>query len=99
MDVFIHRLRAGVGSMLASLGGLDALVFTDVIGETEPIVRQRLCDAFAFLGLRLNADRNAASPRDADIAASDSSVRVDIIRSQENWQVAAEAVEAWQSTP
>ena len=61
MDVFLHRLRAGIGSMLASLGGLDALVFTDVIGETEPIVRQRVCDAFAFLGLRLDDDLNASS--------------------------------------
>lgn len=97
MDVFIHRLRSGIGSMLASLGGLDAVVFTDVIGETEPILRQRVCDAFAFLGLRLDEDLNASSPPDADIAAVDSSVRVIIVRSQENWQIAAEAVTAWQA--
>jgi acetate kinase len=53
--------------MLATLGKLDVLVFTDVIGETEPVVRQRVCDAFAFLGLQLNPERNASSPRDADI--------------------------------
>jgi acetate kinase len=97
MDVFIHRLCAGIGSMLASLGRLDVLVFTDVIGETEPIVRQRICDAFAFLGLRLNDKLNAASPRDADIAAENSSVRVVIVQSQENWQIAAESLEAWRS--
>jgi acetate kinase len=97
MDVFIHRLRAGIGSMLASLGRLDVLVFTDVIGETEPVVRQRICDAFAFLGLQLDADLNASSPRDTDIAAANSSVRVVIVQSQENWQIAAEAVEAWRS--
>ena len=97
MDVFIHRLRAGIGSMLASLGRLDVLVFTDVIGETEPVVRQRICDAFAFLGLQLDADLNASSPRDTDIAAPNSSVRVVIVQSQENWQIAAEAVEAWRS--
>jgi acetate kinase len=96
VDVFIHRLRAGIGSMLASLGGLDALVFTDVIGETEPMLRQRACDAFAFLGMRLDDALNASSPRDTDIAAADSSVRVVIVQSQENWQVAAEAVAAWE---
>ena len=95
MDVFIHRLCAGIGSMLPSLGRLDALVFTDVIGETEPVVRQRTCDAFGFLGLRLDSDLNASSPIDADIAAADSSVRVVIVRSQENWQIAAESIEAW----
>ncbi len=83
--------------MLASLGGSTSLVFTDVIGETEPVVRQRVCDAFAFLGLQLDEGLNASSPRDADIAAADSSVRVVIVQSQENWQIAAEAVEAWRS--
>ncbi len=97
MDVFIHRLCAGIGSMLPSLERLDALVFTDVIGETEPVVRQRTCDAFGFLGLRLDSDLNASSPVDADIAAADSSVRVVIVRSEENWQIAAESVEAWRS--
>ena len=95
MDVFIHRLCAGIGSMLPSLARLDALVFTDVIGETEPVVRQRTCDAFGFLGLRLDSDLNASSSADADIAAADSAVRVVIVRSQENWQIAAESVEAW----
>ncbi len=95
MDVFIHRLRAGVGSMLATLGHLDALTFTDVIGETEPLVRERLCAAFGFLDLRLNPKLNAASPPDTDIADADSSVRVIIVQGQENWQIAAESFEAW----
>jgi acetate kinase len=98
MDVFIHRLRAGVGSMLASLGHLDALIFTDVIGETEPVVRERVCDAFGFLDLRLDPNLNAASPADTDIAAADSSVRVIIVKGQENWQIAAETFEAWSGT-
>jgi acetate kinase len=95
MEVFIHRLRAGVGSMLASLGHLDTLIFTDVIGETEPIVRKRVCEAFGFLNLRLNPSLNATSPADTDIAAADSSVRVLIVKSQENWQIATESFAAW----
>jgi acetate kinase len=97
IDVFIHRLRAGIGSMLASLGHLDALVFTDAIGESEPIIRSRVCEAFSFLGLRLNEQLNASSPADTDIAAADSAVRVVIVRGDENWQIAAESVEAFKS--
>jgi acetate kinase len=81
--------------MLASLGHLDALVFTDVIGETEPLVRERVCAAFGFLDLRLNPVLNASSPADTDIAAADSAVRVLIVKGQENWQIAAESFEAW----
>ena len=97
MDVFIHRLRAGIGSMLASLGQLDALIFTDVIGQTEPLIRERSCEAFEFLGLRLNRDLNTSSPADRDVAAADSSVRVLIVQGQENWQIALESFEAWQA--
>lgn len=91
MNVFIHRLRAGIGEMLAALGqSPHAIVFTDVIGETEPGIRLAACEAFAFLGLRLDPLKNAASPCDADIAASESTVRVLIIRSREAWQIARE---------
>jgi acetate kinase len=74
------------------------LVFTDVIGETEPLVRERACAALEFLDLRLDHELNASSPFDKDIAAADSAVRVLIIKSQENWQIAAESFEAW-ATP
>ena len=92
-DVFVHRLRAGIGAMVANLGGLDALVFTDGISEDEPDVRAAACGAFGFLGLELDEARNASSPLDADIAAAGSRVRVLIVKSQENWQIAKEC---WQ---
>jgi acetate kinase len=51
MDVFIHRLQAGIGQMMASLNGRpDAIVFTDAIGEDEPLVRSRACEPFKFIG-------------------------------------------------
>jgi Acetokinase family len=87
-----HRIDA------RQLGHLDALVFTDVIGETEPLVRERACAAFGFLDLRLNLELNASSPPDKDIAAADSAVRVLIIKGQENWQIAAESFAAWRRT-
>jgi acetate kinase len=98
-DVFIHRLCSGIGAMLASLGHLDALVFTDVIGETEPLVRARACAAIGFLDLHLNHELNASSPPDTDIATADSAVRVLIIKSQENWQIAAESFAACGRVP
>jgi len=99
INVFIHRLGAGIGSMLASLGHLDALVFTDAIGESEPLIRSRVCEAFSFLGLRLDEQLNASSPSDTDIAATDSAVRVLIVRGDENWQIAAESFQAFSQKP
>jgi acetate kinase len=89
-EMFVHRLRPGIGSMLAALGGLDALVFTAGIGENSPEVRAAACEAFAFLGLKLEHEKNLHSPPDQDVAATDSTVRVLIVRAQEDWAIARE---------
>jgi len=87
---YIHRLRREIGAMLASLGGLDALVFTAGVGEHAAEVRAAACAGFEFLGLQLDAERNANSPRNADIASADSRVRVLVIKTEEDWAIATE---------
>jgi acetate kinase len=87
-DIFVHRLQAGIGAMIAVLGGIDALVFTAGIGENSPEVRAAACANFGFLGLKLDAAKNARSPADQDISFSDSAVRVLIVRAQEDWAIA-----------
>jgi acetate kinase len=90
-DVYVHRLCAEIGAMLASLGGLDALVFTAGVGENSPELRARVADAFAFLGVKLDAAKNTQPPADADIAAPDSTVRVLVVHTQEEWEIARES--------
>jgi acetate kinase len=93
-DMFIHRLRREIGSMIAVLGGLDALVFTAGIGENSADVRAAACEAFAYTGVRLDATKNVGlglkgdGSADADIAAGDSGVRVLVIAAQEDWIIA-----------
>ncbi|MDZ4873162.1 MAG: Acetate kinase [Chroococcidiopsis cubana SAG 39.79] len=87
-DIYIHRLRSHIGSMLASLSGTDALVFTAGVGENHPLTRTATCEAFEFLGLKLDPSKNQASPKDADIATSDSKIRVLVVQTQEDWAIA-----------
>lgn len=88
LDIYIHRLRSGIGSMLASLGGLDALIFTAGVGENSALVRSLACKAFEFLGLKLDEQQNESHPLDRDLAAGDSKVRVLVIHTQEDWAIA-----------
>ncbi len=92
-DMYVHHLRSGIGSMLASLGGLDALVFTAGIGEKSPGIRQAACEAFSFLGLKIDPSKNQQQPIDQDIATPNSAVRVLVIRTQEDWAIAQQC---WQ---
>jgi acetate kinase len=92
-EMYIHRFRSCVGQMLASLAGLDTLVFTAGVGENAATVRNDVCEAFEFLGLKLDSELNAKSPRNAVISSPDSSVAVLIIHTQEDWAI---AMDCWQ---
>jgi acetate kinase len=63
LDVFVHRLAKAVAALTASLGGLDALVFTAGIGEHSPVVRSRVLARLGFLGLAEDPEANAAHGR------------------------------------
>ncbi len=88
IDIYVHSLCRNIGAMLAVLGGLDALVFTGGIGEHLPDVRAAACQQLAFLGLKLDRQKNNLSPVDEDVATADSPVRVLIVEAQEDWAIA-----------
>jgi acetate kinase len=101
LDVYIHRLRAGIASMAASLGGIDALVFTGGVGERAPVVRARAADGLGFLGVELDAARNNGGTDDREIGAPAARVRSFILIAREDLQIAHEVrgVLAEQATP
>ena len=89
-DIYAHRLVRVIGAMLAVLGGVDAIVFTGGVGENCAPLRLEVCRQFGFLGLQLDAGKNAAPKLDQNIAASDSRVQVLVIRADEDWEIACE---------
>jgi len=89
-DVYVHRLLRELGAMVAVLGGADAIIFTGGVGENSVRLRERVCSNLGFLGLKLDATKNARTGADQDIAAHDSRVRVLVIRAQEEWEIARE---------
>lgn len=90
-DIFVHRLRSGIGAMIAVLGGIDALVFSAGIGENSGEVRAAACANFGYLQLALDPAKNSeALGHDHDIASGESRVRLFVIRAQEDWAIAAD---------
>jgi acetate kinase len=92
LEIYVHRLRSGIGAMIAVLGGADAVVFTAGVGENSPEVREAVCEDLAFLGIKLDSGKNTKAPlaADQDISASDAHVRVLVIHAQEDWTIARE---------
>jgi len=86
LDVYVHRLRAAVAAMTASLGGLDTLAFTGGVGEHAPAVRERVAAGLAFVGVAVDPARNAAAAADAEIGAGP--VRVLVLTAREDLEIA-----------
>lgn len=88
LDVYVHRLRAGIASMAAALGGLDALVFTGGVGEHAPRVRARCAGGLGFLGVALDEPANRAATRDADVSARGAAVSTLVLTAREDLEIA-----------
>jgi acetate kinase len=88
LDVYLHRLVAGIAAMTASLGGLDALVFTGGVGEHAPPIRERAAAGLAFLGVGLDRRANAQATADADVTSARSAARVLVVTAREDLEIA-----------
>jgi acetate kinase len=60
VELFCYQLRKHIGAMIAVLGGLDTLIFTGGIGERAAPIRWEVCAGLAYLGVSLDAQKNAA---------------------------------------
>ncbi len=83
---FVFRLVREIGGLIASLGGLDALIFTAGIGEHSPEIRKMACDQFRWLGLTLDDSANARN--DQWISTSSSRVGVLVVPTDEEYMIA-----------
>ncbi|HLJ48270.1 MAG TPA: acetate kinase [Bryobacteraceae bacterium] len=89
-DVYTHRLIQEIGAMIASVGGIDALIFTAGVGENCAPLREIVCRQFSFLGIAIDPARNAETPVDAEISSADSGARILVIHTEEDWEIARE---------
>ncbi len=86
IDLFVYRISIELGALAATLGGLDAVVFTAGIGEHAPEIRRRVCEQASWLGLQINASANAAGgPR---ISTSSSKTSAWVIPTNEELMIA-----------
>jgi acetate kinase len=99
LEMFAYRARKYLGAYAAALGGVDAIAFAGGIGEHSASTRHRICRGLDFLGIKLDPGRNAATPPDHEtsIEQSGSAIRVWVIPTDEERQIAREVRELLQS--
>ncbi len=95
LDMYAYRIKKYIGGYMAALGRVDALVFTAGVGEHSDVVRGLSCAGLENLGITLDAQKNLAGPTGTvtEIQAQDSPVKVLIIPTNEELEIAIQAVE------
>jgi len=88
--LFCYQAKKWAGAFAAALGGLNTLVFAGGIGENCPAIRRRICAGLGFLGIELDARRNARNAPLISSAASRVAVRV--IRTDEELMIARSVI-------
>jgi acetate kinase len=92
-DVYIHRLRAYIGSYIAQLGGVDVISFTAGVGENSPLIRAAALETLGFLGVELDAAANEERRKGIrTISTPDSSVTVLVVPTNEELEIARQAL-------
>ena len=88
LEVYLHRLRAGVAAMAAAMDGMDVIVFTGGVGEASAVVRARASAGLGFLGVGLDGAANEGGTGDRQIGATGAVVRALVVEAREDLEIA-----------
>ncbi len=94
LQILVHHIKKIVGSYVAEMNGLDALVFTAGIGENDRDLRARVCREMSYLGIEMDEEINATCPRgeDADVSAKGAKVKTYVIPTNEEYMIALDTL-------
>ena len=88
IDVFAYTVRKYIGSYVAAMGGVDAIVFTAGLGENSPRIRDQICNGLEFLGTRIDPAKNAVRGKEQEISVEGSKVKLFVIPTNEELMIA-----------
>lgn len=96
LDMFAYRVKLYIGAYMAVIGKVDAIAFTAGVGENDNVVRAKACDTLGPLGAVMDLAKNDAAPRGqfTDVSTPDSPVRVLVVPTDEELEIATQTAEA-----
>lgn len=92
LQTYVYTIVKFIGSYIAALGGVDAIVFTAGIGENSPIIRKLVLDRLSYLGISVDEEANARRGNIEEISTKDSKVKAFVIPTDEELMIAQDTV-------
>ena len=93
LSKFAYEVAKYVGAYAAALNGLDVLTFTAGVGENGPETRQSICDYLAFMGVKLDPEKNKVRGKEMLISTPDSKVQVWVVPTNEELMIAQDTAD------
>ncbi|MBU3110737.1 acetate/propionate family kinase [Clostridium lacusfryxellense] len=93
IDVFCYKVKKFIGSYVAVMGGVDAIVFTAGLGENSPETREQICKGLEFLGATIDNAKNNVRGKEAEISTDDSTTKIFVIPTNEELVIARDTLE------
>ncbi len=94
LDMNAYRIRKYIGSYVAALGGLDAIIFTAGIGENSSFIRKLVCTDMEFFGIELDNEKNEIRSKEIrEINLPQSKAKILVIPTNEEIEIANQVFE------
>jgi acetate kinase len=95
VEMYTYRIKKYIGSYLAVLGRVDALIFTAGVGENSAYIRRHVCAGLEHLGLILDPAKNARNTGQIrQIQTDDSPLKILVVPTNEELEIATQTLEA-----
>jgi len=93
LEVQAYSIKKYIGSYMAAMGGLDAIVFTAGVGENAPTFRERVCKGLEGIGIIIDPQKNDVQGEEAEISTDDSPVKIYVIPTDEEYVLVKDVID------
>jgi len=92
-EMYEYRIKKYIGSYIAAMDGVDAIVFTGGVGENQTSTREYVCTGLGFMGIKIDNELNARSRgKEVLLSTPESTVKVCVIPTDEEFMIASDTL-------
>jgi len=99
LKMFCYSVSQYIGKYVASLGGLDVLIFTGEIGENMARIRSKICEKLGFLGIEIDPNKNGNRVCEKEINRDNATVQTLLIPTNSELMIARDTLDLVQKPP
>lgn len=90
--MYNYRILKYIGAYTAAMGGVDVILFTGGVGENQFTMRAAVCEGLAYLGVKIDQEKNLKKGKEQVISTPDSKVKVVVVPTDEELLIASDTM-------